>query len=397
MRILYMEGENMFYYRSYRFRIYPTKNNLKKIKQCMAASRLFYNLLLNQLIEDIKNKKINELQFYFQYLDNIIKQNEWLSVCPKEILKSILFDLFDIFKRYSGMDTSEIKKFPNFKSRYYYTNSFKINYLKGNIIVDLNAKKIKIKNFEPIKIKGYKKMKFFPKKIVSATFLSIFDKKYYITVCTQQINDERLQIANKNDIAKLRMIGIDIGVSEFLTTSEGERYENKKFGYHERNRINLLKEKLNAKQLNSKNYIKAKQALEKEYLYIQECRKHYIYDIVNDLLSRYDVIFIEDLNVKSMLYYNRGLTLMIHDASFYKFKQILSQKAIEKRKLVITVHTFFPSSQLCSRCGKRNTEYSDFEKRKYICKYCGLETNRDLNAALNILNEGKRKLYAKVK
>ena len=119
-------------------------------------------------------------------------------------------------------------------------------------------------------------------------------------------------------------------------------------------------------------------------------KEAYIHYVVNDLLSRYDTIFMEDLNVKGMMR-NHHLAKAISEVVFYKFKEILTTKALANDKQVISVDRFYPSSKTCSVCGYKNQDLK-LSYRKWICPNCGTKHDRDINAAMNILLEGKRML-----
>ena len=118
----------------------------------------------------------------------------------------------------------------------------------------------------------------------------------------------------------------------------------------------------------------------------------YIHYVVNELLSYFDTVFMEDLNVKGMLR-NHHLAKAISEVGFYKFKEILVNKALVNDKQVVFVDRFYPSSKTCSVCGykKRDLRLSD---REWVCPNCGMKHDRDINAAMNILLEGQRMLTA---
>ena len=109
---------------------------------------------------------------------------------------------------------------------------------------------------------------------------------------------------------------------------------------------------------------------------------------MNELLSCYDTVFMEDLNVKGMLK-NHKLSKAIQEVGFYQFKQVLVNKATNSYKKVAFVDRFYPSSKTCHKCGYINKKLT-LNDREWICPVCGEHLDRDLNAAMNILMEGER-------
>ena len=117
-------------------------------------------------------------------------------------------------------------------------------------------------------------------------------------------------------------------------------------------------------------------------------KEAYIHSVVNKLLTYYDVVFMEDLNVQGMLK-NHKLAKAIAEVGFYRFKQVLTDKANNNYKQVIEVSRYYPSSKACSQCGYKNKELT-LNDREWTCPVCGTHHDRDLNAAMNILIEGER-------
>ena len=378
----------MNFFKSYTFRIYPSRNDLKIIKQCFAANRFVYNYILNLMIHNHKSRIKKSLYYYLQYLDTILYENPWLQICSKEILKINIFEIYTVFENnvYKCERNYENIKYPKFKSRYNSLNSFRINCKDNDYVhIDLKKQKLYIRDFPLLTIRGYKKKVNFVSPIISVTFLCRFDKKYYAVISVKESKK-----ANHNNIDFSKMVGIDIGVKHLLVTSDGEFFENMHFGLKSERKLHLLKKQLSSKSKGSNNYIKIRKKLDYEYFKLRQQRKHYIYKVVNEIVDKYDIIFLEDLNVGSMLN-NSNLSTMIRDASFYKIMQIFERKCLEKNKVLFKIDRFYPSSQLCSKCGMLHPEYRNISKRVFECEFCGTVLDRDYNASLNILTYGKKK------
>ena len=165
-------------------------------------------------------------------------------------------------------------------------------------------------------------------------------------------------------------------------------FENKHFYKSQESKIVKLQRQLSNKQKGSNNRNKARIKLAKAFEKLNNQKKNYIHNVVNELLTYYDVIFMEDLNVSGMLK-NHKLAKAIQEVGFYRFKTILVDKAFNNGKEVIFVDKFYPSSKTCSVCGykKHDLKLSD---REWTCPVCDEHHDRDINAAMNILLEGER-------
>ena len=182
------------------------------------------------------------------------------------------------------------------------------------------------------------------------------------------------------------------GVKDFVITSDGEVFENKHFFKKEEKQIKKLQRQLSKKVKGSNNSKKSQVRIAKLFERITNKKDAYIHYVANELLSYFDTIFMEDLNVQGMLR-NHHLAKAIQEVGFYKFKETLISKALVNGKQVVFVDRFYPSSKTCSVCGykKRDLRLSD---REWVCPICGTNHDRDINAAVNILFEGKRMLTA---
>ena len=183
-------------------------------------------------------------------------------------------------------------------------------------------------------------------------------------------------------------VGIDLGVKDFVITSDGEVFENKHFLKKQENRVRRLQRQLSRKVKGSNNRDKARIKLAKAYERLVNQRENYIHSVVNELLKYYDTIYMEDLNVSGMLK-NHNLAKAIQEMGFYRFKSVLLDKSTNNGKNVIFVDRFYPSSKTCSSCGYKNKDLK-LSDRFWVCPKCNTKHDRDLNAAMNILVEGER-------
>ena len=182
-------------------------------------------------------------------------------------------------------------------------------------------------------------------------------------------------------------VGIDLGLTSFLTISTGEKIEAPQFLRKLERRLKAAQRSLSRKKKYSLNWYKVKGEVASLHQRIACCRKDFLHKISFKLVDENQVIYLEDLNVKGMMK-NRRLSKSIADASWGEFARQLKYKAAWRRKMVIQIGRFEPSSKLCSLCGFKNNDLQ-LHQREWLCKACGSCHDRDINAAKNIVKLGQ--------
>jgi len=373
-------------YKSFKFRLYPNKEQKELLNKSFGCSRFIYNYYLS-------NTKNNGYQNVYSnisdYVNNLKYEYPFLEEIDSVIIRKTLFHLDDNMKKYHN-NSFGYPKYKNKFDRHSYTTSAVYSEYKGrkysNIELDLVNRLIKLPKLKWISIRGYRNIDSINGKIVNVTISREKNGKHYVSVLYNLID------VNNNLIPR-SIVGIDLGIKKLLTLSDGLTYENNKYIEKYEKRIKRLQRELSRKVKRSNNYNKCKKKLAILYSKLKNARNYYLHNITKKITDEYDIITCEKLTIQKMLK-EKNLSKKISDASFNEIIRQLEYKCKYKNKLFYKIDTYYPSSQECSICGHIDKRYKDINKREYRCLKCHNEIDRDLNASINIMYEGL-KLYMK--
>lgn len=360
------------------FRLYPTKKQEVVLNQWLGQGRFVWNYMLNKNIEQYKTNKT----FIFGYdMNNLLpalkkaEDTKWLKEIPSQCLQQKCQDLDTALKQ-SFKNTSNRKGFPKFKSRRTDESGIRFPKVKidGNkLILPKLGNGLKIKLHRPIL--GEYGATTIIKDRTGAWYASILVKvdDAFIPPKVENIQNE---------------IGIDLGLKEFAVTSDGELIANPKFYRKAEKKLAKLQKSHSRKQKGSKNKEKTRIRLAKVHKGIANRRKDFVNQLASSIAKDNDLICIESLMVKGMVR-NHNLSKAISDVGWGMFISSLKWQAEKRGKHIVEVGRFFPSSKTCNACGSIHSELT-LSDRTFNCPSCGFSLDRDLNAAFNILAEGKR-------
>jgi putative transposase len=221
--------------------------------------------------------------------------------------------------------------------------------------------------------------------IKRATFKMTNTGKFFITITCDV--DIEAKPTNENQV------GLDLGIHNFITTSDGEKFDAIHSLRDLENKIIREQRKLSRMTKYSNNYNKQRMKLAKLHEKVANTRKYLQDKISTYLINKYGTIVIEDLSPSNMVK-NHHLAKSIQDSSWSQFVNMLAYKANWYNRTLIKVDRFYPSSQLCHNCGHKNVDVKNLNIRAWICPNCGKQLDRDVNAAINIFKEGLRILSA---
>lgn len=373
--------------RAVKIRLYPNKTQEQTLKKVLGCYRFVYNQMLaqkqNAYKTDKTNLKVTDLSKWFHGTLLKDEQYAWLKEQNTKVMKQAIRQMDGayqkFFKQHNGFLKFKTKKDKQSAMFPYEAISKHNTFETRHISLTTPLKNIKFRCSDLY----FSRLQKYNKNIRSATLSKTKSGNFFLSILIEMEEAELKRFEHTNE-----QVGIDLGVKDFVITSDGEVFENKHFFKKEEKQMNKLQRQLSKKVKGSNNRKKVQIRIAKLFERIMNKKDVYIHYVTNELLTYFDTIFMEDLNVQGMLK-NHHLAKAIQEVGFYKFKETLVNKALVNNKQVVFIDRFYPSSKTCSVCGykKRDLKLSD---REWVCPQCGTKHDRDINAAMNILLEGQR-------
>ena len=357
--------------RTYKFRLYPNNAQADLLARHFGCARFVYNYFLNQRKDQYRlTGKSDDYYAQAKALTALKKKEEttWLKEVNSQTLQFAIRSLEVAYTNFF----QKRAKFPNFKSKHS-KNSFTVPQFASVAGGRLFIPKCK----EGIKCRVHRRIK---GEIGKVTISKKPSGKYFVSIFTEEEYVTPLEKTNKS-------VGLDMGLKDLLITSEGETFKNNRFTRRYERKLARAQQHLSRKKKGSRGFENQKLKIAKLYEKISNSRVDYLNKCSISLVRRYDVIYIEDLNVKGIVR-NRHLAKSATDASWGRFVSMLKYKADWNDKKVVKIDRYFPSSQTCNVCGYINKQTKDLSVREWECPVCHTLHNHDINAAINILRFG---------
>ena len=361
--------------KSYKFRIYPNQKQQDIFEQYFGVSRFVYNSVLSYKIDSykkgIKYSAYDAIKDFTEIKK--IEGYEWLKDVNAQVIQQSILNLDNAFQQFFKVKQSG---FPKFKSKRNNHNSFRV---PQHFQIDFENKKIKLPKINWIK---FKDRRVFDSKIKSMTISKNPSNQYFVSILVEEEFDQNFS----NEITESKIFSADMSAKDFLVSQDME-FENQKFYRKNERRLKIRQRRLSKKQKDSNNRKKERLNVARFHQKIVNVRRGYQWNLAHELTQRFDALIFENLNMKGMQMFSKGLSKTITlDFSFSEFLSNLEWKCFKENKHFVKIDRWFPSSKLCSDCGqvKQDLQLSD---RQYVCD-CGLNIDRDVNASINIKNAG---------
>lgn len=374
--------------RATKIKLYPTSRQATQINKLLGCCRVVYNKALDRKIKQYKEHNISENRttishwFHHELLTN--PNFVYLKEQNTKVLKQAIMDMLTAYNRFFKQHTG----YPKFKSKHDNKQSCRFERAAISKRNDYISYKLSLANIKNIKFICSKKYAEYLQKhkanIKQATLSKLPCGEYYLSILVDgDLTHKSVQDTNK-------CIGIDLGVKDFVITSEGKVFNNLHFKKNEVGKLKRLQRQLSRKQKGSNNRDKARVKLAKANKKINDKKQYYLHAVSNSLINENQVICMEDLNVKGM-FRNHRLAESIAEMNFGEFRRMLEYKARWYNRKIVFVDRYYPSSKTCGHCGYKYKNLT-LSVREWDCPECGTKHDRDINAAVNILHEGMRLL-----
>lgn len=358
--------------KSFKYRLYPNKEQEILIQKTFGCCRFIYNKMLGDKIAYYQETKQTLKNTPAQYKQEF----EWLKEVDSLALAN---EQMHLQTAYNNFFKNPKTGFPKFKSKKFDKKSYTTNCVNNSIRI-ISQNHIQLPKLGIVKFIEHRRI---PQDYIikSATISQSASGKYYISILTE-CDYESPQIS----LDESKSIGLDYSSHDFYVDSQNKSPENFKHLYRIlESKFSKEQRKLSRMKLHSANYDKQKIKVAKVHEKIKNQRKDFIEKLSYELSQNYDIVCVEDINLQNIAQ-SLKLGKSTNDNGFGMFRTRLQQKLEYQGKKLVKIDRWFPSSKMCRFCGCLNSDLK-LSDRIWVCN-CGETLNRDENAAINILNQG---------
>lgn len=379
-----------------KIRIYPTDEQKVLIEKTFGCCRWVWNAMLSERKEayEKEGKSVQPTPAKYKAEKAWLKEVDSLALCNVQQNLNKSYKAF-----FDGIKGKGPKRgLPKFKSKKVSKRSYTTNNQEnknGGFSIEYKDEMLKLPKLGFVKCNMYRNT--FKGVIKTVAISEPIDGEYYASICFELMDDDGKPIVlpEVNITEASSIIGLDYASNGLYVDSEGNNCDMPHFYRKGQKKLAKLQRRMCKKQKGSKNRDKARKKVHKQQTHVANQRLDFLYKKSTEIANRYDVVCVEDINLQNIA---RSLKLgkATHDNGFGMFRNMLEYKLADRGKKLIKVDKWFASTQLCSNCGYQNPETKDLKVTEWTCPKCGAHHDRNVNAAINIREEGKRMLFPPV-
>ena len=367
-----------------KYRLYPTSEQKIMFAKTFGCCRKVYNLMLSEKIESYKTTG----KFVAVTPAKYKKDFPYLKEVDSLALANVQLNLQSAFRNHFDRNRRKKTGFPKFKSAKHSRKSYTTNNQNGTVAI-IDSRYIRLPKIGKVKAVIHR-VPGTDWKLRSATVSCSSDDRYYVSVLFEYENSVSAYVADENNA-----IGMDYASDGLYVDDKGNIGTNHKFYRESHKKLAKEQRKLSRKKGSRKgedkshNYLKQQRKVNRIHTHIANQRKDNLHKISAEIANQYDIVCVEDLNMRNMSNRGFGNGKATLDNGYGMFLDMLEYKLANRGKYLVKVDKWYPSSQICHCCGKRHPEMKDLRIRTMRCE-CGYVMDRDRNAAMNIKKEGLR-------
>lgn len=367
-----------------KYRLYPTSEQKIMFAKTFGCCRKVYNLMLSEKIESYKTTG----KFVAVTPAKYKKDFPYLKEVDSLALANVQLNLQSAFRNHFDRNRRKKTGFPKFKSAKHSRKSYTTNNQNGTVAI-IDSRYIRLPKIGKVKAVIHR-VPGTDWKLRSATVSCSSDDRYYVSVLFEYENSVSAYVADENNA-----IGMDYASDGLYVDDKGNIGTNHKFYRESHKKLAKEQRKLSRKKGSRKgedkshNYLKQQRKVNRIYTHIANQRKDNLHKISAEIANQYDIVCVENLNMRNMSNRGFGNGKATLDNGYGMFLDMLEYKLANRGKYLVKVDRWYPSSQICHCCGKRHPEMKDLRIRTMRCE-CGYVMDRDRNAAMNIKKEGLR-------
>lgn len=358
--------------KAFKYRLYPSKSQAKTLNATLETCRRFYNDCLAERKDAYEKEKRTVGKFEQLCKVKALKEtNPYAKALHSHVLQIVVADLDKAFQAFfRRIKSGETPGYPRFKGRNRFDSFGFKEYDNG---FRLAGRRLKLSGIGRIAVRWHRPLE---GQIKTVRVIRKAGQWYACFAC--EVEAKPLEPTGNG-------IGIDVGLSSMITTSDGHKADNPRWYRQEQSKLRVIQRRVSRRKKGGSWRCKAVLQLQRQHERVQNQRRDYLNKLAHELIQQNDFIAIEDLQVRNMVR-NRYLSKSIMDAGWWYFRQRLAAKAVEAGRTIVAVPPAY-TSKTCSNCGNI-FDHLTLADRWVECT-CGLSLDRDHNAAINVLRVGQ--------